>query len=128
MDNETYLKISYFVVLLGSVLVGVVAGALLRGALRRLRGPDPHSNLIRRVRRVVPMMLLLAPFLGFTTVSYYSCNRETYPKIVESREYLVQVNRDQLRAALQYSTVAILLACAAVVAAILCSRPGEKGE
>ena len=63
--------------------------------------------------------ILTPPLLGFSSVSYFTCNRTTYASIIEDRAYLVEVNLAQLQAALVYTTVAIFLWCLVVFVLIL---------
>jgi hypothetical protein len=60
-------------------------------------------------KRLFPIGLLFPALLGFVSVSYQSCDRQTYAKIVESRSYLVQKNQEQISSTLLSIAVAVLV-------------------
>jgi hypothetical protein len=53
--------------------------------------------------------LLFPAVLGFVSVSYQSCGRRTYQKIVENRRYLVEKNQEQISSTFLSILVAVLL-------------------
>jgi hypothetical protein len=60
------------------------------------------------VRRLFSVGIILPAFAGFLSVSFYSCEKPTYEKIVADRAYLVAKNREQVSAALDTLVPAVL--------------------
>jgi hypothetical protein len=122
MANEVFLELSYFVVLLVSVLLGAATWCLLRGSLGRLLASGHVSRHAGSARRVVRLALLLGPLLGFTTVRYFSCSVTTYSEVIASRDYLVSVSLQQLGAATGYTIATVFFALMSMTACILAGK------
>jgi hypothetical protein len=109
MTNEQYLIVSYFT----SAVVSLALGTLVYFYLRRSFGEFADAASGRRLgtilKRLFPFGLLFPTLMGFISVSYASCNHTTYEKIVQSRQYLVEKNQEQLSSALYSLVVAILV-------------------
>jgi hypothetical protein len=109
MTNEQYLIVSYFV----SGCVSIALGALVYFYVRRSFGEfaaiAPGKSWPALLKKVFPFGLILPALLGFLSVSYKSCNHTSYEKIVESRSYLVDKNKEQLSTTLLSLVIAILL-------------------
>lgn len=109
MTNDTYLVVSYFICAALSIALGTVVYLLLRGPFAVVADAAPRKHLRSILKRLFPIGLLLPALLGFVSVSYQSCNRQTYAKIVESRRYLVEKNQEQISATLLSVVVAVLV-------------------
>ena len=109
MTNEHYLIAFYF----ASAAVAVALGTLVHFYLRHSFGEIAETASGRRfpaiLKKLFPFGLIFPALLGFISVSYSSCNHETYAKIVQSREYLVEKNREQLSSILFSLLIAILV-------------------
>ncbi len=108
MTNEHYLIVSYFV----GAAISVVLGTLVYLYLRRSFGEFVETASGRHfpsiLKKLFPCGLIFPAFLGFISVSYSSCNHDTYEKIVRDRQYLVEKNHEQLSSILLSLVIAIL--------------------
>jgi len=108
MNNEQYLSVSYFACAVVSVALGLVAYFYLRRSFCALADSASGERFSTMLKRLFPFGLVLPALLGFFSVSYASCDRTTYEKIVQSRRYLVEKNQEQLSSTLFSLVVAIL--------------------
>lgn len=125
MTNDTYLVVSYFTCAALSIALGTVVYLLLRGPFAVVADAAPRKHLRSILKRLFPIGLLLPALLGFVSVSYQSCNRQTYAKIVESRRYLVEKNQEQISATLLSIVVAVLVWDAVI---LLLTKLTQKGS
>ena len=109
MTNDTYLVVSYVVCAALSIALGALVYLFLRRPFAVVADAAPRKNLRSILKRLFPMGLLFPALLGFVSVSYQSCDRRTYAKIVESRSYLVQKNQEQISSTLFSIVVAVLI-------------------
>lgn len=109
MTNEQYLIASYF----AGAVVSIVLGTLVYFYLRRSFGgfveAASGSRLPSILKKLFPCGLIFPAMMGFISVSYSSCNHETYEKIVQNRQYLVEKNHEQLSSVLLSLLIAILV-------------------
>jgi len=108
MTNERYLIASYFVCAALSAALGTLAYFFLRRPFSSVAAAASGKRLPSILKRLFPCGLVLPALLGFVSVSYWSCNRTTYEKIVESRSYLVEKNLGQISSVLFFLVVAVL--------------------
>ena len=109
MTNDTYLVVSYVVGAALSIALGTLVYLFLRRPFAVVADAAPRKSLRSILKRLFPIGLLFPALLGFVSVSYQSCNRQTYAKIVESRSYLVQKNQEQISSTLLSIAVAVLV-------------------
>lgn len=109
MTNEQYLIVSYFIVAVVSAALAFLVYLLLRRSFIGVTETLRKKHLNAPLRRLFPLGLLLPALLGFVSVSYRSCDRDTYEKIVQSRSYLVAKNQEQIATALLAILIAVLL-------------------
>ena len=109
MTNDTYLVVSYVVCAALSIALGTLVYLFLRRPFAVVADAAPRKNLCSILKRLFPIGLLFPALLGFVSVSYQSCDRQTYAKIVESRSYLVQKNQEQISSTLLSIVVAVLV-------------------
>lgn len=102
MTNDQYLVVSYFVTAAFSLVIGLCAFFWLRAPLRSFCSALPWKGLRRLLANVFPAGLVLPALLGFLSVSYFGCDKDSYEKIVASRDYLEQKNLEQLAASFAY--------------------------
>ena len=122
MSNETYLIASYFTMGGISILLGVTTWLALRRSLAGACAAFPNTRLAGILRRLFFWGLVLPAVLGFVSVSYKSCNVDTYEKIIAKRSYLVGKNHDQLEAILDYLVIALFVWAVLVGIGILIRR------
>ena len=107
MNNEQYLIVSYFTLGVVAAGVGVAVWLWLRGAfcgVLAALGPRPATAILRRL--FFPGLLLPA-LAGFCAVSFRSCDKDTYAKIIADREYLVAKNHELLSSTLAWAAIAL---------------------
>ncbi len=109
MTNDTYLVVSYVVCAALSIALGTLVYLFLRRPFAVVADAAPRKNLRSILKRLFSIGLLFPALLGFVSVSYQSCGRQTYAKIVESRSYLVQKNQEQISSTLLSIAVAVLV-------------------
>ena len=108
MTNSEYLVVSYFVCAALSIAVGTLVFLLLQRPFVDVVEAASRTHLSSVLKRLFPVGLLLPALLGFSSVSYQSCDRTTYESIVKSRSYLVERNQEQISSILLYIVVAVL--------------------
>jgi hypothetical protein len=69
----------------------------------------PARPLGRALRKLLLVGILLPTLAGFFSVSFRSCSKDTYEKIVADRSYLVAKNQEQIASSLAYAVVALTL-------------------
>jgi hypothetical protein len=126
MTNEHYLIVSYFVVALVSLGLGVAADCVLRKPFAAIGEAAAGKSRLRTWKRTLTLSLTLAAALGFLSVSYPGCGK-SYAEIVEDRSYLAQMNREQLQAASDWVVYTVLAWCLVVVICLVVMRRKEQG-
>src|SRR5438034_2687162 len=109
MTNDSYLVVSYVVCAVFSMVLGTLVYLSLRRPFADVADAAPRKHVRSILKRLLPVGLLFPALLGFVSVSYQSCNRQTYAKIVESRDYLIAKNREQISSTLLSIVVAVLV-------------------
>jgi hypothetical protein len=126
MTNEHYLIVSYFFFGVLSLCVGVFAHRVLRNPFaaiaERVAGKAPGVFL----RRTLAASITLAAVLGFLSVNYEAC--KTYEQVVSDREYLVQVNREQLQHAGNWTSGVVLAWGLVVVIGLVVMRKKNSAD
>jgi hypothetical protein len=126
MTNEHYLIASYFVVASVSLVLGLGAYRVLRRSFTAIIETVPGKSHLSTWKRTLVVSTTMAAVLGFLTVSYQGCGK-SYAEIVKDRSYLVQVNRDQLRAAADWIVYAVFVWCLVVLICLAVVRRKEQG-
>lgn len=110
MSNEQYLTVSYVLVALASLWLGLLFYAVLRHPFAELTSHLVSGFLARQLRRLCQAGLLLSGLMGFLSVSYYErgCGGFTYEQIIANRPYLVEKSQEQLAQSFVYLGVAVL--------------------
>ena len=109
MTNEQYLIASYFAGAAASIALGTLVYFYLRGSFGEIAKSAAGKRFPAILKKLFPFGLIFPGLLGFISVSYSSCNHETYEKIVQNREYLVGRSREQLSSILFFLLIAILV-------------------
>jgi hypothetical protein len=121
VDNETYLQISYVIMGLGSVLWGLLTWAWLRRRFIAFCDAEPRSRIVPLVRRLFLPGIVTPAMLGFLSVSYFSCDVDTYNEVIANRGYLVDISFSQAQASIRFTVAAIFVWCLIVSGIILTS-------
>ncbi|HKM79961.1 MAG TPA: hypothetical protein VJY15_03245 [Candidatus Acidoferrum sp.] len=109
MTNEQYMIASYFASAAVSVALGTLVYFYLRRPFEELAETAPGRSFPAILKKLFPFGLVFPALMGFISVSYSSCNHETYEKIVQNRQYLVEKNQEQLSKMLLSLIIAILV-------------------
>jgi hypothetical protein len=81
---------------------------LLRRSFSDVANAVSVKHLGAALKAIFTVGLLFPALLGFVSVSYESCERSTYEKIIQSRSYLVEKNHEQISSTLLAIAIAIL--------------------
>jgi hypothetical protein len=109
MTNEQHLIASYFVSAAFSIALGTLVYFYLRRSFGELAETASRRGFPAILKKLFPYGLVFPALMGFISVSYSSCDHETYEKIVQNREYLVEKNQEQLSSTLLSLVIAILV-------------------
>ena len=108
MTNEQYLVVSYFIVGLLSLGFALATYLWLRhsfiGVTQAVGG-----KLSIVLRRLFFIGIIFPALVGFFSVSFRSCSKQTYAQIIADRSYLVAKNQEQLSTSLSHIVIALLL-------------------
>jgi hypothetical protein len=129
VNNEQYLVLSYFVVGAACALLAIATYALLRLSLAELSRIVPGGKLGLIFRKLFFLGLVLPALAGFFSVTFHSCNYDTYEKIIANRSYLVAKNQEQLSTAMVYLCIALVVWGLIVsVCLVAFSKKSEKND
>ncbi len=109
MTNEHYLIASYFVVAAACMAVSFAVYTLLRRSFAAMTTVVPGGRLGNLLQRLFFIGIVLPGLAGFLSVTFYSCDKPTYQKIIADRPYLVAKNQEQLSASFSYIVIALLI-------------------
>jgi len=126
MTNEQFLIVSYFAVAAVSILLGTLVYFYLRRPFGEFMAAAPGKHFSSILKKLFPCGLIFPALLGFISVSYSSCNHDTYEKIVQSRQYLVEKNHEQLSSILLFLLIAILVWNVVLILVQKCAVSHEK--
>lgn len=119
MTNEEYLIVSYFVVGVLAVVVSLSAYLWLRPTMHNMSQKLSGKYLPRILRKTLPVSLLFPALIGFCSVTFRSCEKDTYEKIIAERAYLVAKNQEQLSATFYHASVGIFVFGLLVLGALI---------
>jgi hypothetical protein len=128
MTNERYLVVSYFLCAALSLVLASLVYWFLRRSFSRVTEAASGGHFARLLRSLFPAAFLFAALLGFVSVSYQGCNRDTYQKVLGSREYLVEKNHEQISSTLDCILGGVLVWNLLLPLVLRYSRPSEKGR
>jgi hypothetical protein len=127
MSNEQYLIVSYFFVAGLAIVIAVAAYAYLRRPLDGFASAFPNRNLASLLKKLFPAGLVLPALAGFLSVSYRSCQHESYESIIADRSYLFGKNQEQISTVCFFLMLAVL-GWGIVVLLSLATQPKEPGR
>lgn len=100
MTNEEYLIVSYSISGAVTIALGLLVYFYLRRSFCIFVDTVSGRHFPAILKKLFPFGLVVPDVMGFLSVSYASCDRATYDKIVPGREYLVEKNQQQLSSVL----------------------------
>ena len=110
------------------MVLGTLVYLLLRRPFADVADAAPWKHVRSILKRLLLIGLVFPALLGFVSVSYQSCNRQTYAKIVESRDYLIAKNREQISSTLLSIVVAVLVWDAVILLLTKLAQRGSKSH
>jgi hypothetical protein len=127
MSNETYLIVSYLAAGLLCFLFGWGACLWLRRSVNGIADAVPQRKWGDLLRRSFPISLVLFALTSFLSVSYYGgCDPLPYEKIVTDRDYITQVNQQQLSKSLDSLVLSVGIWGAIILLGLVAIRRAEK--
>jgi hypothetical protein len=127
MTNEQYLVVSYFTAGLLSFAFAFATYLLLRHSFIAVT-QAVRGKLSIILRRLFFIGIILPALGGFFSVSFRSCSKETYVRIIADRSYLVAKNQEQLSTSLSYIVIALLLWGLIILGAFIINKKYKIGE
>ncbi|HUM03961.1 MAG TPA: hypothetical protein VLT90_00775 [Terriglobales bacterium] len=125
MSNEHYLIASYFLVALVSLCLGVLAYRALRAPFAAIADLVAGRTGSTILKRALAASMTMAAVVGFLSVSYTQRGCMKYEQVVKSRDYLVQVNREQLQGTGNWIVYAVFAWCVVILICLLVLRKKE---
>ncbi|MGO9865487.1 MAG: hypothetical protein ACLPLR_17905 [Terriglobales bacterium] len=122
MSNEHYLIVSYFLVGLVSLCLGVAVYRVLRAPFATIAEAVAGRLRSRVLTRALGAFMTLAAVLGFLSVTYTEKGCRSYEEVVKDRAYLVQANQHQLQRTGDWIVSAVFVWCAVVLICLLTLR------
>jgi len=111
MINETYLSVSYFTVFLLCFGLGTLVFLLLRRPFKETIDHLRQNKFSNILKKMFFIGIVLPALLGFLSVSFYSCSRQTFKDITSDLSYLISKNQEQLSASMSYIVLGIFVWC-----------------
>jgi len=109
MTNEQYLIVFYFAAGLLSLGSALATYLWLHRSFVGVVRVIPSGHFARILRKLFSPGIILPALFGFFSVSFRSCEKDTYEKIIADRAYLVAKNQEQISASLSHIVVALLV-------------------
>lgn len=124
MANEQFLIVSYSIIGLLSLGSAILTYILLRESFHGIMGviSDTFSAVLKKLFFIG---IVLPAMAGFFSVSFRSCSRQTYAKIIAERSYLIAKNQEQLSTSLTYIVIALFVWGVIVLGALMVSRSSK---
>jgi len=121
MANEQFLILSYIIIGLLSLGFAILTYIWLRDCFNCIMEtiPDRLSIILKKLFFIG---ILFPAMAGFFSVSFRSCSKQTYAKIIAERSYLIAKNQEQLSTSLTYIVIALLVWGIIVMGALMASR------
>lgn len=109
MSNEQYLIVSYFTVGLACLALSLLTYALLRHSFFGFTKTIPGEHFGQVLRRLFLVGIILPALAGFLSVTFRSCEKDSYQSIIADRSYLFAKNQEQLGTCLSYMCIALFV-------------------
>lgn len=122
MTNEQYLITSYFTVGAICAALAVAVYMFLRNSFMGILRHMPLKHMSRILKRLFLIGIVFPALFGFLSVTFYSCSKDTYAKIIADRNYLIEKNKEEFSTSTSYIIVALFVWGVMVGGAIYLSR------
>jgi len=128
MSNEQYLIASYFVTGALALAIAVMTYLCLRRSFGGIAEAVPNGTVGGILKRLFLPGITFASLAGFLSVSFRSCEKDTYAKIVADRAYLVAKNHEQVSSSLWHVIAALFVWCVILLVPLAMMRKRERGN
>jgi hypothetical protein len=128
VSNEHYLIVSYFLVGAVSLCLGIAVYRVLRTPFAAIAEAATGRLRSRVLTRALGVFMTLAAVLGFLSVSYNENGCMSYEAVVKNRDYLVQINQQQLQKTSDWIVAAVFLWCIVVFLCLLALRSTQANR
>jgi len=125
VSNEHYLIVSYFLFALVSLCMGVAVYRILRTPFAAIAESATARFGSRLLTRVMAVCMTIAAVVGFLGVSYTQKGCRSYEQVIKDREYLIQMNQQQVARTSDWLVWAVFLWCIVVLFCLLAWRRAE---
>lgn len=128
MSNEHYLIVSYFLVGLVSLCLGIVVYRVLRTPFAAIAEAATGRLRSRVLTRALGFCMTLAAALGFLSVSYNQRGCVSYEQVIKNRYFLVQNSKEQLQVTGEWIASAVFLWCIVVLICLVALRTTQANR
>jgi hypothetical protein len=128
VSNEHYLIVSYFLVGLVSLCLGVAVYRVLRAPFAATAEAVIGKLRSQVLTRALGVFMTLAAVLGFLSVSYNERGCVSYEQIVKNRDFLVRTNQEQFQRTGNWIVSAVFLWCVVVLICLLAARSARSNR
>ena len=125
MANEQFLIVSYIIIGLLSLGLAVLTYIWLRDSFSGIMKVVPEKLSII-LKKLFFIGIIFPAMAGFFSVSFRSCSKQTYAKIIAERSYLIAKNQEQLSMSLTYIVIALFIWGVIVLGTLMVSRNGKS--
>jgi len=127
MSNERYLIVSYFFFALVCLVLGVLVYWILRIPFERIAVATVGSRGTV-LKRVLAVSMTAAAVLGFLGFSYNQKGCVSYQQVINSRNFLVEANVEQVQGAADWIAWTVLAWGVVVAIGLSAMRKRKAGE
>jgi len=127
MSNERYLIVSYFFFALVCLVLGVLVYWILRIPFERIAEATVGSRGTV-LKRVLAVSMTAAAVLGFLGFSYNQKGCVSYQQVINSRNFLVEANVEQVQGAADWIAWTVLAWGVVVAIGLSAMRKRKAGE
>lgn len=128
MSNEHYLIVSYFLVGLVSLCLGIAVYRVLRTPFAAIAEAATGRLRSRVLTRALGVCMTLAAVLGFLSVSYNQRGCVSYEQVIQNRSFLVQNSKEQLQGTGEWIVSAVFLWCIVVLICLVALRTAHANR
>jgi hypothetical protein len=128
VSNEHYLIVSYFLVGLVSLCLGIAVYRVLRTPFAAIAEAATGRLRSRVLTRAFGVFMTLAATLGFLSVSYNQRGCVSYERVIQNRYFLEQNSKEQLQKTADWIVAAIFFWCVVVLICLVALRRAQANR